>query len=124
MKIASLVAKYLLALMFLVFGLNGFLHFIPMGPMPTGPASQFFRAIMESGYSGLIYGAQVLGAILLLTPYTALGLTVMAPVIVNILVFHITMMPATVAPGILALILWLLVFYPIRAAFQGILAKS
>jgi hypothetical protein len=110
--------------MFLVFGLNGFLHFIPMGPMPDGPATQFFLAIAQSGYASVIYGAQVLGAILLVTPYTALGLTVLAPVIVNILVFHITMMPSGLPPAIIATVLWFLVYYPLRGAFQGILSKT
>ena len=124
MKIASQIAKYLLALMFLVFGLNGFLHFIPQGPMPDGPGTQFFLAIAQSGYASVIFACQILGAILLLTPYRALGLTVLAPVIVNILVFHITMMPAGLAPGIIVLVLWFLVYYPIRGAFRGILAKT
>ena len=45
MKIAALIARILLGLLFFVFGLNGFLHFIPMGPMPTGVAGDFSAAL-------------------------------------------------------------------------------
>ena len=60
MKIASVIARYLLGLIFLVFGLNGFLHFIPMPP-PKGLAAQFGGAIFASHYWVVIFGLQVLG---------------------------------------------------------------
>jgi len=65
MKTASLIARLLLGLIFLVFGLNGFLHFIPMPP-PTGVAGQYFGAIFASHYWVVIFGVQVIGGLLLL----------------------------------------------------------
>jgi hypothetical protein len=49
MKIASLIARYLLGLLFLVFGLNGFFHFIPIAP-PPGLGGQFMGAVFLSGF--------------------------------------------------------------------------
>ncbi len=121
MKIASLIARYLLGLLFLVFGLNGFLHFIPMPPMPGLPG-QFMGALFESHYSVAIFAVQLFGAILLLiNRYVPLALALLAPVIVNIIVFHVTMQPAGLPPGLVVTILWILVFIPVRSAFAGIL---
>jgi len=48
MKIVTLIARILLGLIFVVFGLNGFLNFLSMGPMPTGLAGQFVGALVLS----------------------------------------------------------------------------
>jgi putative oxidoreductase len=122
MKIASLIARYLLGLIFLVFGLNGFLHFIPDQPMPAGPAGQFASAMLESHYLLPVSAVEVIGAVLLLiNRYVPLGLTLLAPVIFNILLFHIFMAPASIAPGIVVTILWFIVATSVRSAFAGIL---
>jgi putative oxidoreductase len=85
MKIASVIARVLLGLVFVVFGLNGFLHFIPMPPM-QGQAGQFVGAMFNTGYIYVIAALQVIGGILLLLPgYVPLGLLLLGPVIVNIL---------------------------------------
>jgi putative oxidoreductase len=122
MKIAALIARYLLGLIFLIFGLNGFLHFIPNQPMPAGPAGQFLSAMVDSHYLLPVCAVEVIGAILLLiNRYVPLGLTLLAPVIFNILLFHIFMAPAGIAPGIVVTILWFLVASRVRFAFAGIL---
>src|SRR5258708_32540864 len=88
MKIASLIARLLLGLIFLVFGLNGFLHFIPMPP-PKGLAAQFGGAIFVSHYWVVIFGLQVIGGVLLLVNrFVPLALVLLGPVIVNIFFFH------------------------------------
>src|SRR5580698_11671054 len=88
MKIASGVARYLAGVIFLVFGLNGFLHFIPLPP-PNGVAGQFMGALYVSHYLTLIFGLQVIAAVLLLANrYVPLALAILAPVIVNNLCFH------------------------------------
>ena len=108
MKILFVVCRLLLGLMFFVFGLNGFLRFIPMGPMPTGLAGQFFVVMTQSHYMVPVFALQVIGGILLLiNQFVPLALTILAPVIVNILIFHITMQPAGLPPGTVALILWI-----------------
>ncbi len=88
MKIATIIARVLLGLVFVVFGLNMFLHFIPMPP-PSGQAGAFFGALFESHYIYVIALCQVIGgALLLIGRFVSLGLTLVGPVIVNILCFH------------------------------------
>src|SRR6478752_7776635 len=88
MRTVSTIARYLAGVIFLVFGLNGFLHFIPLPP-PTGVAGQFMGALFVSHYLTLIFALQVIGAVLLLANrYVPLALAMLAPVFVNILCFH------------------------------------
>ena len=90
MKIGTLIVRLLLGLVFVVFGLNGFLHFIPQGPMPQGQAGAFIGAMFTSGYFYVVAVFQIAGGLLLLSGrFVALGLTLLGPVIVNILLFHI-----------------------------------
>ena len=91
MKIAAIIARILLGLVFVVFGSNAFLHFINAPPM-SGPAGAFIGALMDTGYMKVVASCQVLGGlILLIGRYVPLGLTLLGPVIVNILCFHIFM---------------------------------
>jgi len=121
-KIAATVARYLLGLMFLVFGLNSFLFFIPTGPMPAGPAGQFATVMMATHYTQAVGLFQVASAVLfLVNRYIPLALTLLAPVLVNILIFHILMAPATIPMGLLATVLWILVAYRVRSSFAGLM---
>jgi putative oxidoreductase len=109
MKIASLIARLLLGLIFLVFGLNGFLHFIPMPP-PTGAAGQFFAALIATPYWMVIFAVQVIGgALLLVNRFVPLALVVLGAVIVNIVSFHIFMAPAGLPLAIVVAVLWIIV---------------
>lgn len=122
MRIATLVARNLLGLMFLVFGLNGFLHFIPQPP-PTGMALQYLTVMSASHIMVAVYLLQIIGgALLLANRFVPLGLALLGPIIANILLYHITMAPAGIGPGLVALILWLVVFYAVRTAFAGVFA--
>jgi putative oxidoreductase len=106
MKIASLIARLLLGLVFLVFGLNGFLHFIK-APMPTGIAGQFVGAIFASGYWAVIFGVQVIcGALFLVNRFVPLALVLIGPVIVNILAIHGLMGAPGLPLAIVVTILW------------------
>jgi putative oxidoreductase len=108
MKIAALVSRLLLGLTFVAFGLNGFLHFIPMPP-PTGVAAQFFGAIFASHYWIVIFGIQVIGGLLLLlNRFVPLALVLLAPVIVNIFFFHALMATAGLPLAIVVVILWII----------------
>lgn len=122
MRIVALVARYLLGIMFTVFGPNGFLQFIHQPP-PTNPlALQFFIAISASHFSAFFFAVQLVGGLLLLSGYfVPLALVLLAAEIYNILAFHLTMAPATVGPGLLAAVLWVLVFLQYRRSFDGIL---
>jgi uncharacterized membrane protein YphA (DoxX/SURF4 family) len=121
MKIAAMIARYLLGLVFLVFGLNGFLHFIPMGPMPSGLAGQFIGALMQSHYVLIVSGLQVVGGVLLLiNRYVPLGLTLLGPVIVNIFFFHLFMERTGLPLAIVVVILWFILFARYRQNFAGL----
>ena len=122
MKIAALIARVLLGLMFVVFGLNGFLHFLKQPP-PTGLALQYLTVMTESHIFAAVYALQFIGGLLVLIPRTIpIGLTILGPIIANILLFHITMAPSGLPPGLVALILWAIVFYSVRANFAGVFA--
>ncbi|MDP9339070.1 MAG: hypothetical protein M3P45_09400 [Acidobacteriota bacterium] len=124
MKIAALISRFLLGLIFVVFGLNGFLHFIPMPP-PTGVAGQFFGAIFASHYYVVIFGLQVIGGLLLLiNRFVPLALVLLAPVIVNIFFFHVLMAPAGLPLAIVVVILWAILAVRNKQYFAGIFAQQ
>jgi putative oxidoreductase len=123
MKIASQIARYLLGLIFLVFGLNGFFNFLPM-PGPTGVAAQFFGAIFVSHFYVVIFFLQVVPALLLLANrYVPLALTILGPIIFNIVCIHVFMVPAGLPLAIVVTALWFLVAYSVRSAFSGIFQR-
>src|ERR1700704_1211144 len=123
MKIASLIARLLLGLIFLIFGLNGFLNFIHMPP-PTGVAAQFFGAIFASHYYIVIFAVQVLGGLLLLVNrFVPLALVILGPVIVNIFFFHTLMAPAGIPLAILVVILWSILAVRNKQHFAGIFVQ-
>ncbi len=120
MKITALIARILLGFGFLVFGLNGFLHFIPMPP-PEGVASQFLGALFVSHFLVVVFLLQLIPAILLLVNrYVPLALTLLGPVLANIVLFHVFMAPAGLPLPIILSVLWLVVAYQHRAAFAGL----
>ena len=120
MKTASAIARYLSGVIFLVFGLNGFLHFIPLPP-PSGVAGQFMGALFVSHYLTLIFALQVIGGVLLLANrYVPLALAILAPVIVNILSFHALMAPSGLPLALFVTVLWTLVFVHVRTAFAAL----
>jgi len=123
MKTASTVARYLLGVIFFVFGLNGFLNFIHQPP-PTNPlAIQFFVSIGSSHFAAFFFAVQLIGSLLLLSGFfVPLALTLLAAELYNILAFHLTLAPASIAPALVASALWVLVFLQYRASFKDVLA--
>src|SRR6202167_217330 len=125
MKITSIIARYLLGLIFTVFGLNGFLNFIHQPPPANPLAIQFFVAVSASHFAAFFFALQVLGGLLLLSGYfVPLALTVLAAELYNILAFHLTLAPATIAPALVASVLWILVFLQYRESFEGIFSAK
>jgi hypothetical protein len=123
MKIVAMIARYLLGLMFTVFGLNDFFNFIPMGPMPTGPAGDFFRVLFATHYVYAVGAVMAIsGILLLINRFVGLGLTLLAPVLFNILVFHIVMNPGGIGMGAFATFLWLVVAWQHRVVFERLFA--
>ena len=101
MKIAVLIARILLGLMFLVFGLNGFLNFLHM-PMPPGPAGQYMGVLFMSHYLHVVFVLEIVGGALLLSgQFIPLALVLLGPVFFNILLFHAFLFPAGFPPALL-----------------------
>ena len=125
MKIAYLVCRLLLGLIFTVFGANGFLHFIPQPPMASGFAAQYMTVMFGSGYFVLVFATQLVAGILLLVGrYVPFALALLAPLLANILVFHITMQPAGLPPGTLATILWIVCVLRNKAHFAPLFEST
>jgi hypothetical protein len=120
MKTVQIIARLLLGFIFLVFGLNGFLHFIPTPP-PTGIAGQYLGALFVSNFLVAVFLLQLAGGVLLLANrFVPVALVLLGPVIVNILLFHSLMAPAGLPLAIVVTALWLTVFFGVRRAFAGI----
>ena len=120
MKTVSTIARYLTGVIFLVFGLNGFLNFIPLPP-PEGIAGQFMGALYTSHYLWVIFAFQVIpGILLLVNRYVSLAVALLAPVIVNILAFHALMAPSGLPLALFVAILWAVIFVDVRPAFAGL----
>jgi putative oxidoreductase len=120
MRYAYVTARILLGLAFTVFGLNGFLHFLPT-PLLPGLAGQFMGALYGSYYHAVVFGTQLVGGVLLLgNRYVPLAVTLLGPVIVNILSFHLFLDRAGIAPAIVVTALWFLVFSQVRSSFAGL----
>jgi putative oxidoreductase len=125
MKIVSVIARYLLGLVFVVFGLNGFLNFIHQPPPANPLALQFFVAVGASHFAVFFFAMQLIGGLLLLSGFfVPLALTVLAAELYNILAFHLTLAPASIAPALVASVLWVLVFLQYRASFKDVLTAK
>ena len=123
---AKTAARLALGAIFTVFGLNAFLHFIPQPP-PSGLAAVFVGGLGASGYLfPLLKGTEVLvGLALLSNRFVPLALTVLAPIVVNIVAFHAFLAPAGIAMPLVIVALGLYLAYTERAVFAPILqAKS
>src|ERR1700704_1376778 len=124
MKILTLIARLLLGLILVVFGLNGFLNFLSMGPMPAGLAGQFVGALALSHYFWVVAALQIAGgALLLVNRFVPLALVLLGPVIVNIICYHVFLNPAGIALALVVTILWFIVFYGHRQYFSSIFVQ-
>lgn len=123
MKIVSIAARYLLGLVFAIFGLNGFLNFIHQRPPVNPLAMQFFVAITTSHFAAFFFAIQLIGGLLLLSGYfVPLALTLLAAELYNILAFHLTLDLKSIGPALIAMVLWVLVFTQYRPSFRDVLA--
>jgi uncharacterized membrane protein YphA (DoxX/SURF4 family) len=122
MKIATIIARVLLGLIFVVFGSNIFLHFIPMPPPNAETlAGKFTIALFVSHYLYVVGALQVIGGTLvLLGRFVPLGLTLLGPVIVNIDLFHIFLAPEGLPMAGIVSALALFLLWSYRSAFAGL----
>jgi putative oxidoreductase len=121
MRKAVLVVRILLGLGFLIFGLNGILHFLPAPPVPPSDAATFAAIMTAHKYMSFVALCQVIGGLLLLVGrFVPLGLTILAPILVNILLFHFLLEPKGVVPGLVCTVLELFLLYAYRLSFRGL----
>lgn len=124
MKIVTIIAQVLVGLVFVVFGSNAFLHFIP-AVLPPGQAGEFLGILFSSKWVLFVGGVQVLGGALVLSNrYVSLGLTLLGPVIFNILLFHGLLSHPGWQPGVVMAILWIFLFFRYQKNFAGIFAAK
>ena len=124
MKIATIIARTLLGLIFVVFGLNAFFNFIPMPPPKGELAGDFMKALFVSHYLYAVKCFEISGGLILLSGrFTPLGLTLVGPVIVNILFFHTFLDPSGLPIALTLAALALFLLWRNKSAFAGILRK-
>jgi uncharacterized membrane protein YphA (DoxX/SURF4 family) len=116
-------ARVLLGLIFFVFGLNFFLHFIPQPP-PSGPAGAFAGALFATGYFFVVLKVIeiVSGALLLAGRFVPLVLAVLAPIVIHILLFHGFLAPAGIPLAVVVLALELFLAWSYRSVYRPMLA--
>src|ERR1700756_2360024 len=125
MKTATIISRVLLGLIFVTFGLNMFLNFIPMPPPPEGPARQFMTALFMSHYLYVVGALQVAGGLILLSGrWIPLGLTLLGPIIVNIVCFHVLMAPAGLPMASVVSLLALFLLWRCREHFAGLVKNA
>ncbi len=122
MKTAVLIARILLGVIFVVFGLNGFLQFLPQPEMPPA-AVAFFGGLAASGFMlPTLFGTQLVGGALLLLGMVPLAVVILTPVIVNIVAFHVFLAPAGLSLAIVVAALALFLAWTHRAAYRTLFA--
>ncbi|HKW44425.1 MAG TPA: hypothetical protein VJN22_02135 [Candidatus Eremiobacteraceae bacterium] len=125
MKIAFTVSRILLGLVFLASGISGFFLISNAPPVPPGLAGEFQAVFFKSGWVLFVDGVELAAGLLLLTDrFVPLALTALAAVIANILVFHITMMPAGLPVALVVALLWTIVALPYRSLFAPLFAQK
>jgi uncharacterized membrane protein YphA (DoxX/SURF4 family) len=123
MKKMTLGAQIILGLMFTVFGLNGFFNFIPMPKEIPEASMKFAGALMATGYFfPFLKGLEVLCGLLLLSGfYSALALVILAPITINILLFHAFLDPSGTLMGVVIIILQLIAAYGHKQKYSALL---
>ena len=124
MKIAVIIVRWLLGLIFLFFGFNAFFHYLPTPPIP-GDAGVILGVMMSHGWVTFYSALYVIaGVLLLIGRFVPVALVILGPILVNILLFHITLAPAGIGPGLLATLLELFLIWVYWPAFAGVFSDA
>ena len=124
-RYVTAIVRIVLGLMFLVFGLNGFLNFMPAPKDMPQDVMNVLGALMKAGYMTVVSGAEVLVAVMLLSNrFVPLALALLAPIVVGIITFHVAMAPTTIGPGIVVLLMELYLAWAYRGAFRPMLVAK
>jgi uncharacterized membrane protein YphA (DoxX/SURF4 family) len=122
MKIAVLIARGILGLIFTVFGVNGFLNFIPI-PELTPEGASFMGVLHDSGYLYVVKIIEIVGGVFLLAGrLVPLSITILGPVVINILLFHIFLDPGGLPMSIIVTAVWSFLLWAHRKHFEGLFA--
>ena len=121
-RIVTAIIRVLLGLIFLVFGLNGFLNFMPAPKDLPPDVITVSTGLMKGGYMAVVSATEIIVALMLLTNrFVPLALVLLAPIVVGIITFHIAIAPATIVPGIAVLAMELHLAWAYRGAFRPML---
>ena len=124
MKYAILIVRILMGLIFLVFGANKILHFMPVS-LPPGDPTQFITIMAIHKWLSVVALIEIIGGLLLLVGrYVPLALTLLGPVVVNIFLFHALLVPSGLPMGIGLVVMELFLLFAYRLPFQGIFAAG
>lgn len=125
MKNAILIFRVLLGLIYLVFGMDYFLHFIPYQPMHTGNAAALKKGLMGTGYIyPMMKSIQIIGGIsLLVNRYAPFFAVVLFPISLNVLLFHTILVPSSWLMGVFLMGPNLFLGYAYRQYYKGMFTK-
>jgi hypothetical protein len=119
---ATAIVRVLLALVCLVFGLNGFLNFIPTPKDLPPDVITVSTGLMKGGYMVVVSAAEIIVAVLLLiNRFVPLALALLAPIVAGIITFHLAIAPTTIIPGLVVLVMELYLAWAYRGAFRPML---
>jgi putative oxidoreductase len=126
MKKATMIFRVLLGLLYLVFGLDYFLHFIPYQPMHTGEAAALKAGLMGTGY---IYPMMktiqiVAGISLMIDRYAPFSAVVLFPISLNVLLFHTILVPSGWLMGVFLMVPNLFLGYAYRKYYAGMFIRK
>ncbi len=124
MRIVTIVARLLFGALFVFAGANHIFHLLPSGPMPAGSGGQFLAAFISTGYLNIVAVFEIAaGLLVLINRFVPLALAVLGPIVVNIFIVILLIMPKALPVAILVTILWILVAYRVRSAFLPLLQQ-
>ncbi len=121
MKITILISRILLGFIYLVFGLDYFLHFIPYQPLHTGRTGAFIAGLKGVGYFyPMLKVIQIVGGLsLLFNRYDPFFAVVLFPISLNVLLFHTILVPSGWLMGVILMVPNLLLGYGYRKYYRG-----
>lgn len=125
-SISAVTARVVLGLIYFVFGLNFFLHFLPTPPSPGGAADAFAGGLFQSGYFfPMLKGLEVvLGALLLAGFFVPLALVVLMPISINILLFHAFLTPGNTSMGIVIVLVHVYLAWAYRDYYKPLFIRK
>ena len=126
MKTATLISRVILGFIYLVFGLDFFLHFIPYQPLHTGKAGAFIAGLKGTGYFyPMLKSIQVVaGIFLLINRYAPFAAVVVFPISVNVFLYHTILVPSGWWMGVLLLVPNLFLGYAYRTYYAGMFVRK